>query len=252
LFSVFNLIEECLREDLVFDGHKELHTLRYFYTRQERGRYTCGVVARTMASLLREQKIKEFSPLWHDGVRGATNPFLRAFLAEQICLSYISAHGLPTIIPHLTKMDAVTFTVRPRWEQQIEDGSTLRLYIPLAYNFRFAQAVILWLNVQSKHAHVYPIQFTFANFYNSSARDFYTELWPSWSGSLEAHGLKTSLTFLRIGENGPTAENLEPVALEEQYGAVELRPEYRSLDVSVYRFDRPLYRKLRDFHESTH
>jgi hypothetical protein len=107
-------MEVFLRNEKVPFDNKKDYDLRYFYVHDGRGYYTSGVAAQIMTLLLRDIQLERFNfPLWYDAVRGTKNPVVKGFIAEQILLNKIAMNGLPSVSPHLTRMDASPFTFRP-------------------------------------------------------------------------------------------------------------------------------------------
>jgi hypothetical protein len=181
-----------------------------------------------MLRLFREYRFEIFSySISHYTVENAPNPAEKCFLAEQVCLTHISKHGLPIVAPSLTKMHTVTFQSPMPWGECFDKDKKLCLFLPNVYNFRFIDAIILQLDTDSDQAHLYPIRMTFSGSHVHSERGFYENLWPSWSEDLAKYGFKVDSTFIWIDKDQHVDSVTRPVGVEGQ-------PKHRSIHVGIH------------------
>jgi hypothetical protein len=238
-------MDDCLQGGLITIDHKSLYDLRYFYVQEQHGHYTCGVVFETMISLLREHRFQHFnSSHWYKAVSETKNPIVRGFIAEQICLNKISMDGLPMVASYLTRMEVVPFRAQPEWGRQLRDSLTLQLYTPTTYNFPNIDAIILWLNLESKSAHLYPIQITLSRVHKNSEDLFYSDVWRSWVDPIETAGFEVSSTFVWIDKEQPADQYKEAVTLSTRQGEKLVQPAHRSIHVGIGQVDVVLAKKL--------
>src|SRR5260370_12930331 len=80
------------------------YDVRYFYfDKKGVGYATSGVARRTLMALYREKHLHSMDAVdWCATIRSSDNPIVRGYLAEQVCLAYISRDGLTAISSQLT------------------------------------------------------------------------------------------------------------------------------------------------------
>lgn len=147
-------MDACLQSSRVEHNPREVYDFRYFYVDSDDiGHFTCGVAFEIITSLFREyRQVSVFcDEKWYSAVGWSSeNSVVQAFLAEHICLSQIVSSGLLVVSRNLGRMSYTTFIDKPNWRDQLASDHTVRLYIPIAYNFRAVDAAILYHNAQKK------------------------------------------------------------------------------------------------------
>jgi hypothetical protein len=222
---------------------RDLYDLRYFYVDQNRvGHYTCGVAFETMMLIFRTRAELFCDQEWYSAVRKSTNPVVRGFLTEDICLASIANDGLKAVDKELSKMSTATFHMIPHWHILVGSPHTHLLFVPAVYNFKAVDGVILLLNRSDNTAHMFPIQITLSKALGKRDSDevFYTEMWWDWVRPLEDAGFRVQSTFVWIDQNQPT-DQIEPAVTKElRSGTKVVRPEYRVVRVGIEHIDRRL------------
>ena len=231
-------MKACLQDQAVPRDDRDLYDLRYFYVDGKGvGHYTCGVAFETMMRILRSRRELFCASGWYSTVRKSTNPVVRGFIAEQICLSSIANDGLTAIHDDLGPMATATFETVPDWYPFLNSGHTHRLFIPTAYNFKAVDGVILLLNRSGKSALMLPIQFTLSPRHRSSDDVFYTTMWWEWVRPLEEAGFKVESTFVWIDPNQPADEIKDVVIKAFRHNEKTVRPGYRAKHIEVEKVD---------------
>jgi len=181
---------------------------------------------------------------WYLTIASSSNPTVRGYLAEQICLSRIARHGLSRVGSKLgDTMGVEYFEQTPNWTTFFRSGDTLRLYLPKAFNFPDIDAAILQRDLQQNTVHLYPIQITLATKHKDSASLFYQHTWGIWERGLSSFA-KVESTFVWISENGSTQSTVPGKTRVTWARAVQLNPEYKSFHMSLKEVDERLYNVL--------
>lgn len=231
-----DIMRACVRGDAVNINDRRLYDLRHFYVDEKGiGCYTCGIAFETMMSILRTYSDAPFlDQLWYTAVSRSTNPVVRGFLAEQICLSSIAASGLKAVHPDLGRMSTAYFDAEPAFDQLLSTNNhTIRLYIPTAYNFMTVDGIILLVDHNSKKATIFPIQFTLSQNHNQSDKEFHTRLWPTWIKPITSAGFSVCSTFVWIDKKQPS-EHVEPKVVQKlRSGDKVVHLEYSVVHVGV-------------------
>jgi hypothetical protein len=239
-------MKACVRGDPVSLNDRTLYDLQHFYVDEEGfGQFTCGIAFETMMSMLRTRDDAPFrDESWYNAVSRSSNRIVRGFLAEQICLSHIATHGLMTVNPNLKQMSTATFQSNPDFSEFLSTDLTTRLYIPIPYNFKAVDGVILSLDRKSKRATMFPIQFTLSKDHKESDKDFHTLLWPRWREKIVSAGFEVYLTFVWIDQKQPSIR-FEPEQVKTLRSGNMVCDEYSVIHVGVEDVDLNLASALR-------
>ena len=229
----------CVRGDPVKPNDRSLYDLRHFYVDENGiGHFTCGIAFETMMSMLRKYDDAPFmDDLWYIAVSRSSNPVVRGFLAEQICLSYIAANGLMAVDAKLGRMSTTNFKTQPAFAQFLSTDHTIRLYVPIPYNFMAVDGVILLLDRASKKATVFSIQFTLSLNHKQSDKEFHTKLWSTWIEPMVLAGFSVHSTFVWIDKKQPSHHVEAEVVRELRSGNKVVHPEYSVVHVGVEMVD---------------
>ncbi|PVF99606.1 hypothetical protein CPB86DRAFT_282444 [Serendipita vermifera] len=238
LNEYLSLMRGFLQNIPIFYHDKALYDQRYFYIREGCAYYTCGVAAEALAWLLGVYSFDDFNhKLWYSVVKETTNPVVRGFIAEHICLKRISINGLDKVRKEFKGMEAVQFTDKPYWGQQITSKSPCRLYYPASYSFPCIDAIIHLLEFESKEAHLFPIQITLNKVHQDAETDFYTRWWTSMKNDLEYEDFTVTSTFIWIGMEASNSEVKKARFRKTRRGDKEVEPEHESLYVNISQID---------------
>ncbi len=128
---------------------------RYFYFKDEVGQPTCGLARFTLLRIYREWQLSTFGDWsWYWAI-SRSNPTVRGYLAEQVCLATISRKGLGAVTPDLGKALTVEhFATTPVWSNLIKSSESHRLYLPNAFNYPSIDGAILQVD-PPKSKHIY-------------------------------------------------------------------------------------------------
>ena len=240
--SYLKIMTACVRGDRVTSNDRSLFDLRHFYVdAKEIGRFTCGIAFEAMMSILRTYDNAPFlDGLWYEAVERSDNPIVRGFLAEQICLSHIAAHGLRAVHPELDRMSSVSFEDKPAFDEFLSTGQTTRLYVPIAYNFMTVDGAILLLDRACKKATIFAIQFTLSQRHKQSDEEFHKRLWSTWIKPLVSAEFSVDSTFVWIDTKQPS-EHVKPKVVKAlRSGDKVVHPEYSVIHVGVETVHRKL------------
>jgi hypothetical protein len=225
----------------------ELRDSSYFYIDADNIHFTCGVAFETMMLLfLQRHRLAHICDQeWYSAVqRSSLNPVEQGFLAEHICLSQIARSGLLAVSPSLGRMSYTSFEVQPNWNVQLlpvtGTTSSVRLYIPTAYNFKAVDAAIL--HRIDKTVHIYVIQISLNMRHKQSEEVFYGETWWDWVGHTGIGYLEYSVnsTFVWIDKEKP-ADNTKPEIVKMlRSGTKIVRPAYTSIHIGIEQVDQRL------------
>jgi hypothetical protein len=235
-------MQNCVMGHPVSIDDRTLYDLRYFYVDPWNiGSFTCGIAFETMMSSLRMHDTTQFKDdSWYLAVSQSSNPVVRGFLAEQICLSSIATTGLKVVDPKLGRMSHAFFETRPNFTEFLSTHHETRLYFPTTYNFRAVDAVILFLNRSTMKATMFPIQFTLTQRHKPSDKDFHTTFWSEWIEPIESAGYSVQSTFVWIDKKQPL-EYVEPKLVKSlRFGGKVVHPKYSVIHVGVEMVDRRL------------
>ncbi|KAF8221565.1 hypothetical protein L208DRAFT_1462363 [Tricholoma matsutake] len=240
--TYLEIMRACVQGDLVRLNDRSLYDLRHFYVDEKGiGRFTCGIAFETMMSMLRTHDDAPFmDDLWYTAVSRSSNPVVWGFLAEQIFLSYIGAHGLRAVHPKLGLMSTVNFSAKPAFDQLLSDGHTTRLYVPIAYNFMAVDGVILLLERASKKATMFSIQFMLSQKHKQFDVEFHMRLWSSWTESITSAGFEVESTFVWI-DTTQSWERVKPRLVKALRSRDKvIYPNYTVLHMGVEMVDKKL------------
>lgn len=232
----------CVGGHWVPSNNQSLFDSRHFYVDAEGiGRFTCGFAFEAMMSILRTHDNGPFlDDLWYDAVERSDNPIVRGFLAEQICLSHIAAHGLQTVHSRLGPMSSASFAGKPAFGEFLSTGQTMRLYVPSAYNFATVDGAILLLDRVCKKATIFAIQFTLSQRHKQSDEEFHEKLWPEWIKPIVSAEFSVESTFVWIDTKQPS-EHVKPKAVKAlRSGDKVVHPAYSVIHVGVETVNRRL------------
>jgi len=224
--SCMDIMGSCLLNLNVTD-EAELYDHRYLYVDSSSiGHYTCGLARDTMAKMLRHYGQSKFflSNAWltrMEEFRG--NPVILGFLVEQACLSSISMHGLHVRGLDVKNMTTIVFQGYPMYDLSHD----LALYIPLTFNFKAIDGLILSLDKVNMVAHLIPIQVTISQRHSDSESKFF-ENWSNWISGLGSYS--ANATFLWITKaSGPISNK---VAYTVRYRSIWVSVEEVNIDIS--------------------
>ena len=125
---------------------------------------------------------------------------------------------------------------------QVDNGSTVRLYVPTAYNFANIDAIIL--SLKDKSAHLCPIQVTLSRDRKNSEKGFYTEMWQPWIESLDIAGLTINPTFVWIDKRQPATQHQNTVYKLTRQGEGLVQPGHQSIHIHIRQIDDQLAEAL--------
>ena len=181
---------------------------RYFYFKDEVGQPTCGLARFTLLRIYREWQLSTFGDWsWYWAI-SRSNPTVRGYLAEQVCLATISRKGLGAVTPDLGKALTVEhFATTPVWSNLIKSSESHRLYLPNAFNYPSIDGAILQVDRTKKQAHLLLIQVTLAKKHSDSESLFYRNQWDDWTNGLQ--GFQVQSTFVWIDELGPRENKVQ-------------------------------------------
>jgi hypothetical protein len=236
-------MKACLQHRRVEVDDRALYDLRYFYVDEGRvGHYTCGVAFEAMMSVFRAREEYFCSHEWYTAVRLSTNPVVRGFLAEHICLTSIANNGLVVVDKGLaTQMPVATFQTEPDWSPFLCSAQHCHLYVPIAYNFKAVDGVILLLDRQNKKAHMFLIQVTLGRRHSKSADDFYASMWWDWVRPLGMAGFENvQSTFVWIDQEQRADGIKSEKTRASRSGEKAVQPEYRVVHIGIDKIDREL------------
>ncbi|KAF8234815.1 hypothetical protein L208DRAFT_1393487 [Tricholoma matsutake] len=233
--TYLQIMRACVRGDPVWLNDRSLYDLRHFYVDEKGiGRFTCGIAFETMMSMLRTHDDAPFMDgPWYTAVSRSGNPVVRGFLAKQICLSYIAANGLMAVDPKLGRMSTESFKTQPAFTQLLSTDHTIRLYVPIAYDFMAVDGVILLLDRASKKATMFSIQFTLSLNHKQSDEEFHTRLWSTWIEPIVSAGFRVHSTFVCIDKKQPSDDVKPKVVRVLRSGDKVVHPEYSVVHVGV-------------------
>ena len=242
--SYLEIMRACVRGDRVPSNlnDRSLYDLRHFYVdTEEIGRFTCGIAFEAMMSILWTYDDAPFlDGLWYEAVERSDNPIVRGFLAEQICLSHIAAHGLLAVHPKLDRMSSASFRDKPAFDEFLSTDQTTRLYVPTAYNFMSVDGAILLLDRASKKATIFAIQFTLSQSHKQSDEEFHKRLWSTWIKPIVSAEFSVDSTFVWIDTKQPS-EHVEPKVVKALRSSDKVvQPEYSVIHVGVEAVHRKL------------
>ena len=230
-----NIMRACVQGNLVEPNDRSLYDLRHFYVDEKGiGRFTCGIAFEKMMSMLRIHDTVPFvNDMWYTAVSRSSNPVVRGFLAEQICLAFIADNGLMAVDPKLSRMSTVNFDTQPDFAQFLSTDHKIRLYVPFAYNFRAVDGVILLLDRPSKKATMFSIQFTLSLSHKQSDEEFHRRLWLSWTEPIVSAGFSVHSTFVWIDKKQLSDVVKPKVVRVLRSGDKIVHPEYSVVHVGV-------------------
>ncbi|KAF8521468.1 hypothetical protein BDD12DRAFT_103720 [Trichophaea hybrida] len=170
----------CLTGGSVGPATEKILDWRYFYVLHGSGRATCGIVREAAARFLRSTMgADEFlTQHWHDSLRMAgKNPSVLGFLTEQMLLSWIALSGCRAageeFTSHLTSF--LFDNKRPKISQE----SGLSLDIPVSFNYRAVNAIIVAVDKVKNEAIATGIQITISKTHSDSEPKFFAD-WKWW------------------------------------------------------------------------
>ncbi|KAL1916623.1 uncharacterized protein VTP21DRAFT_5327 [Calcarisporiella thermophila] len=217
---------------------------RYFYIDENYiGHYTCGLARAAMSGIFREVGEDIFLDReWLNRLRTfKDNPSVLGFVVEQASLSSISQNGLKVNGLGFSNMKTIVFSSDfPTYNFDLK----LALYIPLAYNFKAIDGLILSLDEKNKTAHLVPIQITISKYHSDSESKFFAN-WNSWTQDLIEEGYTIKATFLWITEGNRATEELEAKLKETRQGAILIQPEHTSVCVAIEDVNRDIGERLK-------
>ena len=163
---------------------------------------------------------------------------------EQICLATIARDGFGAVSTDLGKpMKVEYFEVTPAWTTFIQSGESLRLYLPLTFNYPAINAAILQLNCTNMTAHLFLIQVALAKRYKKSEANFYQNQWPTWTKPLVDNNFQIKSTFVWIDEHGPEKHEAPETVWNTTH---VLNAAYTTQHVGVAQMNRSLAATMRD------
>ncbi|KAM6491977.1 hypothetical protein JOM56_012615 [Amanita muscaria] len=232
----------CVRGDRVTSNDRSLFDLRHFYVDADKiGRFKCGIAFEAMMSILWTYDDAPFlDGLWYEAVERSDNPIVQGFLAEQICLSHITAHGMRAVHPELDRMSSASFKDKPAFDEFLLTGQTTRLYVPIAYNFMTVDGVILLLDRASKKATIFAIQFTPSQRHKQSDEELHKRLWSTWIKPIVSAEFSVDSTFVWIDTKQPSEHVRPKVVTALRSGDKVVYPEYSVIHVGVETVHRKL------------
>jgi hypothetical protein len=137
------------------------------------------------------------TPQWYDSLRLAgSNPSVLGFFTEQMLLSWISVNGCP--------LGGKEFAVRPKTitfpgkKPEMDPDEGFALYVPISFNFRAVDAVMVFRDKARTEAVVVGVQITISKTHSDSETKFFAD-WQWWESVLGCS--KVSFRFLWILED---------------------------------------------------
>lgn len=215
---------------------------RYFYFEGRVGHAACGLARLTLLPIYRELQLSTIGDgSWYRAIL-SSNPTVRGYLAEQVCLATITHKGFSRVGHDLGgPMRAEYFTSIPFWSNFIQSGDTVRLYLPKAFNYPAIDAAILQLDRTQRKARLFPIQVTLAKNHKDSELLFYQTKWGAWAQGLD--GFEVESTFVWIDNHRPrqSTVQMEEMALPARNVKNQL---YSSIHIGVADVDQHLFNVL--------
>jgi hypothetical protein len=124
------------------------------------------------------------------------------FLVEQICLSTISVNGLTVDGVMYKPLETIVFqddlpSVLPIQGKQ----KGCRFYIPIAFNFKAIDGLILSWDRNKMEAILIPIQITIAKTHSDSVTKFFSDWSRHWSKQLPIFTVKVIFVWIGVSES---------------------------------------------------
>lgn len=130
-------------------------------------------------------------------------------------------------------MSSTPFENKPAFGELLLTGQTLRLYVPLAYNFMTVDGAILLLDYGSKKATIFTIQFTLSQRHKQSDEEFHNRLWLTWIEPLVEAEFTVDSTFVWIDTKQPSEHVKPEVVRGFRSGDKVVHPTYTVIHVGV-------------------
>ena len=216
---------------------------RYFYFEGQVGHAACGLARLTLLPIYREWQLSTIGDeSWYHAIL-STNPTVRGYLAEQVCLATIARKGLSKVSHDLGgPMRVEYFTGIPFWANFIQSGDTVRLYLPKAFNYPAIDAAILLLDRTRKKVWLFPIQVTLAQKHKDSETLFYQTKWGAWTRGFD--GFELESTFVWIDNHRPRQSDVPTEERALRARNVMLNPPHSSIHIGVADVDQRLFNVL--------
>ena len=232
-------VRGCLLEQTAMPP-RDYYDKRYFYFKDGVGHPTCGLARQILMPIYREWQLTTIGgDSWYWAV-SSSNPPVRGYLAEQICLATIARKGLSAVTPDLEgAMKVEHFGNTPDWSTLIESGEIRRLYLPHSFHYPAIDGAILQLDRKENKAHLFLIQVTLANKHADSESRFYQDQWDRWTHGL--NGFQAQSTFVWIDHLGSYENTIQQEEMGTRARTVLLNPSYTSVHVGVGEVDRRLF-----------
>ena len=200
-----SILQSCILKQEVPLLFPELCDHRYFVFRNQSGvrvgSYVCDIARDAAMRKLREyHAVNASEDIWLRYLEHFVgNQSMLGFLIEESCLSSISLRGLRIGMGLSPGMG-----IAAKWFSQkvpvysLEQGVTI--YIPVKYNFRAIDALILNLDTveKRKKATIFAVQITIAKSHSDSESKFF-ENWPQWCSGLDDY--EVEFHFLLITDD---------------------------------------------------
>lgn len=214
---------------------------RYFYFEGEVGHAACGLAWQTLLLIYREWRFSTIrDDSWYRAI-SSSNPTVRGYLAEQICLATIARQGLNTVSDLGYGMGVEYFTSIPSWSNLIESRDSTRLYLPNTFKYPAIDAAILQRHTEKK-ARLFLIQLTLAKKHKDFESLFYQTKWGAWARGLNSFEVET--TFVWIDNHRPRQSTGQMEERSLRARNVMLNSPYSSIHVGVADVDQRLFNVL--------
>ncbi|KAF8538638.1 hypothetical protein BDD12DRAFT_841601 [Trichophaea hybrida] len=244
----------CLTNSTVVNGAVGIVDSRYFYETQGTGRATSLIAQKALASFLRSAfSHSDFlTPQWyHSVVQAGDNPSVLGFFIEQMLLSWVSCHGCHKAGPEFYGKE-IPVQMFSDFPNHLPDPVVL--YVPMSYNFRAIDGILVHRDNASKAATIVPIQITISKPHSDSEEKFYGQ-WREWTALFEDWTIETRFLWIketiRPNDVSGNVDATFPPATRQNLHPQPSRPAYSRIFTTVAEISPPIGEKLKQARQPT-